>query len=147
LAELQPTGRRYIYGHSLGGAVAIDLARRLAATRSEPSASGLIVESSFTTLGDVAEAVVKTRWPIRWLLSQKFDSVDKIAEVGVPVLLVHGTGDRYVPARFSEALYEAAVAPKKLLLVDGGSHNNSMRHGSVEYREALLELFGLPDQR
>ena len=66
-------------------------------------------------------------FPIRLLLSQKFDSVDKIADVGMPVLFVHGTSDRYVPARFSEELYAAAAEPKKLLLIEGGTHNNAMR--------------------
>lgn len=145
LVALQPDpSRRYIYGHSLGGAVAVDLAYRLARVEAAPHAAGLIVESSFTTLGDVAEAVVDTRWPIRWLLSQKFDSVKKIADVRVPVLLVHGTEDRYVPPRFSESLHAAAALPKKLLFVEGGTHNNSMRHGAAEYRAALRELFGLP---
>jgi hypothetical protein len=146
LAELQPdAGRRYIYGHSLGGAVAVELAHRLskADTGRAPQASGLIVESSFTTLGDVAEVVVDTRWPIRWLLSQRFDSVEKIANVRLPVLFVHGTEDRYVPVRFSEALYAAATAPKKLLLIEGGTHNNSMRRGAAEYLAALRELFGI----
>jgi len=148
LVRLQPDARRrYVYGHSLGGAVAVELAHRLRRNRHDsdvPDAAGLIVESSFTTLGDVAEVVVDTRWPIRWLLSQKFDSVYKIAGVGMPVLLVHGTDDRYVPARFSESLYAAAAAPKKLLLIPGGTHNNSMRRGSADYRKALRELFGLP---
>jgi len=144
LAELEPdAGRRFIYGHSLGGAVAVDLAVALSTRHGGVPAAGLIVESSFTTLADAAAAVADTKLPIRWLLSQKFDSVDKIAGVRMPVLLVHGTNDRYVPASFSEQLYAAAAAPKKLLLIDGGSHNNSMRTGSNEYRKALRELFGL----
>jgi len=148
LVRLQPDAkRRYVYGHSLGGAVAVELARRLSSTAvredAAPQAAGLIVESSFTTLADVAEVVVDTRWPIRWLLTQKFDSVGKIAKVRMPVLLVHGTADSYVPARFSEALYAAAAAPKKLLLIEGASHNNSMRRGSADYRKALRELFGV----
>ncbi len=150
LSALQPDLRkRYIYGHSLGGAVAVELAHRLANGNGSAAspAAGLIVESSFTTLGDVAEAVSNTRWPIRWLLTQKFDSVDKIGKVGMPVLVVHGTEDRYVPARFSEALHSAASAPKKLLLVEGGTHNNSMRHGAAQYRAALEELFGLAVSR
>ena len=55
--------------------------------------------------------------------------------------------DRFVPARFSQALYDAARAPKRLLLVEGGSHNNSMRVASDEYREALAALFRLPAHR
>lgn len=151
VAELQPDpGRRYIYGHSLGGAVAVELAHSLARAvdgETTPRAAGLIVESSFTTLGEVAEAVADTRWPLRWLLSQKFDSVEKIGSVAVPVLLVHGTEDRYVPPRFSEALYAAAAAPKRLLMIEGGTHNNSMRRGASEYQLALRELFGLRVER
>lgn len=147
LSELQPdAARRFIYGHSLGGAIAIELARTLSRKShagGEPPARGLIVESSFTTLADVAAAMTNTRLPIRLLLSQKFDSVDKIADVGMPVLFVHGTSDRYVPARFSEELYAAAAEPKKLLLIEGGTHNNAMRAGSGEYRKALRDLFGL----
>jgi fermentation-respiration switch protein FrsA (DUF1100 family) len=59
------------------------------------------------------------------------------------VLVVHGAGDRFIPARFSQALYQAAPDPKKLLLIENGSHNNSMWIGDGEYQHALGELFGL----
>jgi hypothetical protein len=55
---------------------------------------------------------------------------------------VHGTGDRYVPSRFSEQLFKAAHGPKRLLLVPGGSHNNSMHVGEDAFREAFSQLFG-----
>lgn len=143
LAQHQPeAARRFIYGHSLGGAVAVDLAARL--SKGKAKAGGLIVESSFTSLADVA-AEMSYRWlPLRLILSQKFDSVTKMAHVTMPVLIVHGANDTYVPSRLSEALFAAAPAPKKLLLVAGGSHNNSMWMGDVAYRDALAELFGLP---
>ncbi|HEY8605886.1 MAG TPA: alpha/beta fold hydrolase [Noviherbaspirillum sp.] len=143
LAQLQPDpARRYIYGHSLGGAVAVDLAHRLQTDRGMPAAEGLIVESTFTTLADIARSLSYPWLPLQLLMSQKFDSVSKIAEISLPVLIVHGSADRYVPSRFSEQLYEAARGPKKLLLIDGGSHNNSMRLGAEEYRQAFGELFG-----
>jgi uncharacterized protein len=146
--ELVPDpGARLIYGHSLGGAVAVDLAAELdhaAASGSEP-ARGLIVESSFTTLVDVAKSLSYAWLPLEWILSQKFDTVGKITEVKMPVLFVHGADDRFVPARFSQALYDAARAPKKLLLVEGATHNNSMRVGSDEYRQALRALFHLDE--
>jgi alpha-beta hydrolase superfamily lysophospholipase len=145
LCELEPDpSRRYVYGHSLGGAVAIDLAAKLSAGDGPPPAHGLIVESTFTTLADIARALSYEWLPVEWIISQKFDSVDKIARVRMPVLIVHGESDRYVPARFSKALFAAAHAPKQLLLVEGGSHNNSMRVGRDEYRAALQALFGLP---
>ena len=144
---LQPDPtKRFIYGHSLGGAVAIDLAARLSEQTPPGSAvpaRGLIVESTFTTLGDIARSLTVSWLPVETLLTQKFDSLKKISHVRLPVLIVHGVDDRMVPSRFSQELYDAAGDPKKLLLVDGATHNNSMRMGNAEYREALREMFGL----
>jgi len=147
LVALQPDpGKRFIYGHSLGGAIAVELAERIGEGEA-PAASGLIVESTFTNMADAAKAVIDTSLPIRWILSEKFDSVDKIANIGMPVLIVHGTDDKYMPDRFSQALFAAAVAPKRLLLVPGGTHNNSMGVGSREYALAVRELFGVSAAR
>jgi fermentation-respiration switch protein FrsA (DUF1100 family) len=121
--------------------VAIDLAARI--NGGEPQARGLIVEATFTSLADIA-AEMTFRWlPTSLLLRQKFDSIAKIKTVALPVLVVHGVNDRFVPARFSEALYAAAPDPKKLLLIENGSHNNSMWMGDAAYQQALSELFGL----
>jgi uncharacterized protein len=157
LVTQQPDpARRFIYGHSLGGAVAVDLAASLGepASPSMPvpagvapwhgaPAGGLIIESTFTTLADMAREVTYSWVPVGLLLSQKFDSMSKMAKVTMPVLVVHGAADRFVPSRFSQQLYDATTAPKELLLVEGGSHNNSMRTGADQYRKALGELFGL----
>jgi fermentation-respiration switch protein FrsA (DUF1100 family) len=134
--------RRFIYGHSLGGAVAIDLAARLA--DQDAQAGGLIVESTFTSLPDIAAAVTFEWLPTRLLLSQKFDSIDKIRRVRMPVIIAHGGSDRMVPPRFSKALYEAAREPKSLLVVDGATHNNTMIVGEDDYRAAIAKLFDLP---
>jgi alpha-beta hydrolase superfamily lysophospholipase len=143
LARLQPEAdKRFIYGHSLGGAVAVDLAAHLAQSSKEPAAGGLIVESSFSSLSDIARTFTYPWLPVQLLMSQKFDSVDKIGRVEVPVLIVHGSEDRYVPAHLSEKLYAAAQGRKKLLVVAGATHNNSMRIGEDSYRSALAELFG-----
>ncbi|MEX5541215.1 alpha/beta hydrolase [Pseudomonas poae] len=137
---LQPDpGKRLIYGHSLGGAVAIDLAAQLGQQTPLP-VRGLVIESTFTSLADVATAVADTSLPVRWLLSQKFDSIDKIADIHMPLLVVHGLDDRYVPPRFSEQLFEAAREPKRLLLVPGASHNNSLSLAGRNYRQALDTL-------
>ncbi|MGF6170988.1 fermentation-respiration switch protein FrsA (DUF1100 family) [Pseudomonas moraviensis] len=142
---LQPDpNKRLIYGHSLGGAVAIDLAAELgknAARNHTPlPVRGLVIESTFTSLADVAAAVAKTSLPVRWLLSQKFDSIDKIADIHMPLLVVHGMADAFVPPRFSEQLFNAAEEPKRLLLVPGATHNNSMALGGLGYRKALDAL-------
>lgn len=145
LKVLQPdASKRLIYGHSLGGAVAIDLAaelgRQAASAKAPTAARGLIVESTFTTLADAAAAVTKTSLPVRWVMSQKFDSIDKIREIGMPLLVVHGLKDNYVPPRLSKELFQAALEPKKLLLVPGGTHNNSMRLAGKGYGQAINAL-------
>ncbi len=143
--QLQPDpSKRLIYGHSLGGAVAIDLAAELgrdAARNHTPlPVRGLVIESTFTSLADVAAAVANTSLPVRWLLSQKFDSIDKIADIHMPLLVVHGLADAFVPSRFSEQLFAAASQPKRLLLIPGGTHNNSMALGGQNYRKAIDAL-------
>lgn len=144
LEALQPDpSLRLIYGHSLGGAVAVDLAAQLgqqAAKDGKAQVRGLVIESTFTSLGDVATSMANTSLPVRWLLSQKFDSIDKIGEINMPLLIVHGAADRYVPPRFSEQLFNAAREPKRLLLVPGATHNNSMSLAGKNYRQALDAL-------
>jgi len=146
-AKVPQATRRFIYGHSLGGAVAIDLAARLAARdHGERQAQGLIVESTFTSLPDIAAELSWSWLPTRLIMSQRFDSIDKIRGIDLPVLFVHGTGDRYVPAKFSQALYQAAPGPKKLLLIDNGGHNNAMWIGDPAYRETLVDFFAIRPQ-
>ncbi|MHC8407870.1 alpha/beta hydrolase [Pseudomonas sp. TMB3-21] len=148
--QMQPdASKRLIYGHSLGGAVAVDLAADLAAQAKKDDVAvpvrGLVIESTFTTLGDavaqVAESKLPVKWlPVRWLLSQKFDSIDKIVDIDMPLLVVHGLADQFMPSRFSQQLFNAANEPKRLLLVPGGTHNNSMSLGNSQYRQALEGL-------
>jgi alpha-beta hydrolase superfamily lysophospholipase len=153
---MQPDpGKRLIYGHSLGGAVAVNLAADLAAQAKKEHVAvpvrGLVIESTFTTLGDAVAQVagnnLPVNWlPVRWLLSQKFDSIDKIVDIDMPLLVVHGQADAFMPPRFSQQLFNAANEPKRLLLVPGGTHNNSMSLGGSQYRQALDGLMKAKSQ-
>ena len=132
--------RRYIYGHSLGGAVAIDLAAQVSGTPA--GARGLIVESSFTSLPQLVSESGYGWLPWQLLLSQKFDSVGKIQQIRMPVLIVHGAEDRYVPAHLSSALYAAAPQPKKLA-ADTQRHPQQRRlDGRRGLSAGIEELFG-----
>ena len=141
VARESDPAKRFVYGHSLGTAVATQLAIGEAA---RDGLGGLVIEGGFTSLPAMANALAQSWLPIDWLITQKFDTVAKIGKVPAPVLIVHGTGDLLVPSRFSEALYAAANDPKRLVLVEGGGHYNTSWVGSAEYRRAIAELFGVP---
>lgn len=121
-----------IYGHSLGGAIAIDLAVR------QPLAAGVIVESSFTSMKEIADTQGIYRFlPLSLLLTQQFDSLSKLKILQVPLLLIHGVEDRSVPARMSQILFAQASVPKELLLVPYAGHNNVASVGDQEYIQAI----------
>ena len=119
-----------IYGHSLGGAVAIDLAVR------HPEAAGLIIESTFTSMQAMGE-LKHDLLPVGWLLNQRFESLQKIPQLKVPLLLIHGTWDKKVPVNMAQQLFDAAPQPKTLTLIEGGEHGNSGAVGWIEYRDAV----------
>lgn len=123
-----------LMGRSLGGSVAIDLA-------AASGARGLIVESSFTTLPDVAAA--KVRWlPVRRLMRTELDSLSKIASYRGPLLLSHGDADELVPFQQGEQLFAAAAGPKRFVRIPGGHHNDPQ---TEEYYAALdAFIAGLP---
>jgi fermentation-respiration switch protein FrsA (DUF1100 family) len=81
--------------------------------------------------------------PLMGFVTQRFDSLGKIHEINMPTLLVHGTQDAIVPTHMSRQLFEAAQAPKKLIIVEGGTHHNLNAVAFEDYRSALRELFGL----
>jgi uncharacterized protein len=137
LARKYPQQPRYIFGHSLGGAIAVQLACGV------DDASGLIVEGTFTSIPDVFRSF-KWGWlPVTGLITQRFDSAEQIARVKVPVLVVHGSNDTLIPPELGRALYERASSPKKFVLVDGGTHYSTNSEGQLQYRQALNELFDL----
>src|SRR5207245_7885906 len=127
-ASLSGDNNTHVIASAVSSATAAEPARDTSVARSP--AAGLIIESTFTTLADLAHEFSYPWVPVGILLTQKFDSMAKMARVKMPVLVVHGALDRYVPCRFSEALYAVAKGPKMLLLVDGASHNNSMFAGA-----------------
>ncbi|WP_331710234.1 alpha/beta hydrolase [Fischerella sp. NIES-3754] len=78
--------------------------------------------------------------PVDLILTQRFDSIQKVPQLKMPVLFIHGVSDITIPAFMSEELYTTAPEPKKLLLVPGAGHNNVAEVASVEYLQAVLFL-------
>jgi uncharacterized protein len=137
IAEKYPDQERYIFGHSLGGAIAIELATRVSDER------GTLVEGTFTSIPDVF-STMKYGWlPVGWLITQRFNSEKKVAKIGSPLLVVHGSEDRLIAPALGKRLFEAAQSPKRFELVQGGSHHNTNGLGQAQYRTALKEMFGI----
>ncbi len=138
LAAKYPDRPRYIFGHSLGGAIAIDLASKV------PDEKGTLVEGTFTSIPDVASSM-KWGWlPIGWLITQRLESVKKVASIGSPLLVVHGSDDQLIKPELGRRLFEAASEPKQFVMVDGGSHFDTNARGQQQYRNALHSFFGWP---
>jgi alpha-beta hydrolase superfamily lysophospholipase len=137
LAERHPQAQRFLFGHSLGGAIAVRVASEV------QDEAGLIVEGSFTSIPDVV-STMKWGWlPVGALITQRFDAAARVQRVGAPMLVVHGSEDRLIKPELGRALFDRARDPKRFVLVEGGTHHNTNAVGQGHYRQAVAELFGL----
>ena len=131
--------RIFIYGHSLGGAVAIELANK----SDSSDTAGVIVESTFTSILDMSTlryGGLLRVLPISLLLKEKFDSLSKVSSIKLPILFVHGDRDAKVPCRMTEVLYAAARDPFPKCIIKGAGHENCGSIGKVQYRKHLSDF-------
>ena len=118
-------------GFSLGGSVAVDLA-------SKHPVKGLIVESSFTSLGDMGREIVPFL-PAEYFLWEKLNSIDKIGNVRCPVFVSHGQADRVIPFSQGQRLFDRANEPKTFFIPPAGWDDHSAPH-SAEHIQALRQF-------
>lgn len=117
-----------IFGRSLGAAVAAELASQY------PSA-GVILESAFTSVPDMASSIYP--WlPVRLLSRYQYNNLEKVARITSPLLLVHSRGDEIVPYDHGERLFAEANEPKQFLELSGG-HNDGNHVSHDIYMETL----------
>lgn len=96
LAALPAHGKLIVWGHSLGSGVAAQMA-------SEHRADGLVLESAYTSIADVAAP--RYPWfPVHWLIRDPFNTEALVNRIAVPVLLIHGTNDPVIPFAMSKTL-------------------------------------------
>jgi uncharacterized protein len=124
-----------LYGHSLGGAIAINLATQ------HPNAAGLIVQSSFTSALDMARRNWWTAiFPVNVLLNQRFASIEKVPSLKMPTLYIHGTIDQTIPFKMSERLFAATRSTKHIQLVKGANHNDVSAIGGAAYSQTIQDF-------
>lgn len=131
-----PSDHLIVHGQSLGTAVAVHLAA------SSPVA-GVILESPFTSIGDVAHLILPYLGP---LLVGGFDSASKIARIDAPLLILHGDQDDLIPCDMGQRLYDLAKEPKTFREVEGAGHGNLLAIAGRRYVQWLQEFYAaLPE--
>jgi fermentation-respiration switch protein FrsA (DUF1100 family) len=119
-----------LFGESLGGSVAIDLA-----VKGEVGA--VILESTFTNMGVVIERFVPGT---ENYLKGKFNSLSKISKVRVPLLILHGDEDELVPYELGQELFKEANEPKEFFTIQGAHHNDTYDVGGKAYFQTIQQF-------
>ncbi len=124
------------YGRSLGSAVAIDLA-------SVKPPAVLMTESPFTSVQAVVSDSAYADIPVSALSTARWDNLSKIGSIASPFLTMHGTAEEFVPAKYSQQLYDAHPGPKRLVWVAGADHLNvPYIMGKEPYAELVVDFVG-----
>jgi fermentation-respiration switch protein FrsA (DUF1100 family) len=124
-----PPGRIVVFGESLGGAVAAQLAARV-----DPAA--LVLHSAFTSAPDLA-ADLYPFLPARLLTRYRYDTLDAVKALRCPLLVAHSPRDEIIPVAHGRRLYDAAAVPRQWLELAGG-HND----GFIFMRTEWVNQFG-----
>jgi len=130
LAARAPAERLVLYGESLGSGVAVRLA-------TEKPVAGLILDAPFTSAADVAG---HHYWylPV-WLLRDQYRSIDRIHELKVPLLVIHGDRDGVIPIALGRRLFAAAPEPKRFVTLPGVDHVSALEAGGLGPVRAFLQ--------
>lgn len=123
-----PADRIFVFGHSLGSAVAVDLASRV-------PAAGLILDGALTSVIDRGQEIYPFI-PVRWIAASRYASIDKIGALAVPKLFLHAEGDDIVPIAHGRRLFAAAPPPKRFVALAGG-HGDAFEVDSASYYGAI----------
>lgn len=120
------------YGCSMGGAVAIELVQ-------QARVACLITESTFTNTWDMAKHLYPYLpvWP---LLPKRFENDRKVANIQVPMLIIHGAQDPIVPVRMASELARVAANPPRLVVIPGADHINSLDVGATPLQLTIRDF-------
>jgi uncharacterized protein len=125
--------RIYVYGRSLGSAVATY-------TAAQHSVAGLVLESPFTNARGMARHLYALL--PRFTVTLRLDNLANIKRIHCPTLVFHGDADRLVPIAMGLEVAAAAPQPAEVVLIHGAGHNDTYTIGGREYRDRLWEFVG-----
>lgn len=126
--------RQYLFGRSLGAAVAIETATRVGPIQ------GLILASPFTCIADMCGVMLGSAFPAKYL-SERYDSIGKIPQVEAPTFVFHGTEDSLIPITQGEALFAASASRKKeWLAIENADHNDLIVKGGSALLDKIEEF-------
>lgn len=134
-----PPDRIVLFGHSLGSAVAVELATRV-------RAAGLILDGALTSVTERAQDAYPFV-PVRWIARSRYPSIDRIGGLTLPKLFLHARADEVIPFAYGRRLYEAAPSPKTFVALAGG-HADAFERDSAAYFGAIARFLAqLPPVR
>ncbi|HXI64684.1 MAG TPA: alpha/beta hydrolase [Gemmatimonadales bacterium] len=125
--------RIYVYGRSLGSAVATY-------TAAQHPVAGLVLESPFTNARGMARHLYALL--PRFTVTLHLDNLANIKRIHCPILVFHGDADRLVPIAMGLEVAAAAPQPAEVVLIHGAGHNDTYTIGGREYRDRLWEFVG-----
>lgn len=123
-----PADRIVIFGHSLGSAVAVELAGRV-------PAAGLILDGALTSVVDRAQELFPYA-PVRWIAASRYPSIERVGRLRLPKLFLHAADDEVVPIAHGRRLFEAAAEPKRFVELRG-THGDAFEADSSAYFGAI----------
>jgi uncharacterized protein len=123
--------RIILFGHSLGSAVAVELATRV-------PAAGLVLDGALMSVTARAQEVYPYV-PVRWVARSRYASIEKIGRVQLPKLFLHARQDDVIPISHGRRLYDAAPPPKTFVELAGG-HGDAFEADSAVYFGAIARF-------
>ena len=128
----------FLFGRSLGGAVAA----KVALEKTFPF-KGIIIENTFTTLGDLVDVMFPFLKHFRkYLLKSKFETINIIGKIKRPILFCRSEKDELIPKIQMDILYNSAIGAlfKQYYTIIEGSHNDGFRTDIIGYANAIQKF-------
>ncbi len=121
-----------LMGFSLGSGVAVQMATEYADIRA------LVLQAFYSTMTEVAK---RQYWmfPVDWVMRDQYRSLDKVEDIKMPVLMIHGERDSIIPISLAQSLYEAAPQPKVFIRLPQAGHNDLYFHGAKGHTLEFLQ--------